>query len=132
MRIMQGYAYKKGMPQNLRSFGNQAMCSDLTSKPFYENDINISFLCAGARLYGRFSESQLGIGMPIGLFDAVVDGVINTFNPVANKKEKEDLKNRICGSDIEELGIKIDMNSDYGKFINEYDEYVRMVKNSDE
>lgn len=132
MRIMQGYAYKNGMPQNIRSFGNQAMCSDITSKPFYENDINVSFLCAGARMYGRYTESQLGIGMPIGLFDTVVEGVVMTFNPVARPREKKALEERLEGSAMEELGIEIDMNADYGCFISKYDEYVKKVKMNNE
>lgn len=132
MRIMQGYAYKYGMPQNLKSFGNQAMCSDLTSKPFFTNDINVSFLCAGARQYAKCGDGQLGVGMPIGLFDTLTEGVAMTLNPVEGRKEKEMLMQRLKKPAQEELGIEIDMDSDYGKFINEYDIYTEKMECADE
>lgn len=132
MRIMQGYAFKYGMPQNLKSFGNQAMCSDLTGKPFFANDINVSFLCAGARKYAKCSNGQLGVGMPVGLFDAIAEGVVMTLNPVEDRKEKEALRQRLEKSEQEELGIVLDMDSDYGEFITAYDIYAERMENRDE
>ena len=44
--------------------------------------------------------------MPVNQFDDVVEGIIMTVNPVANKKEKDELLSRLHSED--ELGIVID------------------------
>ncbi|MDR1192921.1 MAG: DUF169 domain-containing protein [Peptococcaceae bacterium] len=121
MRCMQGYAYKFGAPGSLCSIGNQAMCSDLAAKPFASHDINISFLCKGARLYAKADPGELGIGLPIDMFPAFVDGVVQTVNPVNHRHEKEAILAALDTPD--ELGIEIDFDADYGKFLREYEEY---------
>ena len=42
MRIMQGYARYYGVARNLLTMGVHGVCSDLISKPFVNNDINMS------------------------------------------------------------------------------------------
>ena len=121
MRIIQGYTYKYGTPKNLLSVGNQAMCSDLTAKPYAIDDINVSFLCVGARMFAQCSDDLLGIGMPFHMFADVTDGLIATYNPTESAKEKQNLMERLNGSVEEELGFSIDMKADYGKYIAEYD-----------
>lgn len=121
MRIMQGYTYVFGTPKNLLSVGNQAMCSDLTAKPYATKDINVSFLCVGARMYAQCSDDLLGVGMPIDIFNSVAEGVIATLNPTVSAKEKKQLISRLSDSPENELGISIDMDADYGKYIAEYD-----------
>ncbi|WP_055078990.1 DUF169 domain-containing protein [Lagierella massiliensis] len=125
MRILQGYAYKYGMPKNIRTLGNQAACSDLTSKPYFKNDLNVSLMCEGARKYMKCSRGELGVGMPIHQFDAVVEGIIMTVNPVASAKEKDALLKRLDNDD--ELGIKIDKTLNYGKKLDEYDDFVKKI-----
>lgn len=124
MRIMQGYAYKYGMPRSLRSFGNQAMCSDLTSKPFFSNDINVSFMCKGARMYMQCDDGELGIGLPVGLFDSIAEGVLMTLNPVCTPGQKRAILERLSDTPEAELGISIDMEADYGRYLDEYEKYV--------
>jgi len=119
MRIMQGYAYKFGNPEHLSFFGNQAACADLISKPHSNNDINISLLCRGARAYGRFEKGELGVSIPIGMFDALVEGVVKTFTPVANATEKKRVLSAI--EETDPLNEEIDMNYNYGIGLKEYD-----------
>ena len=126
MRILQGYAYKFGYPKHLRTIGNQAACSDLTAKPYFNNDLNISLMCEGARKYMKCSSGELGVSMPVNQFDDVVEGIIMTVNPVANKKEKDELLSRLHSED--ELGIVIDKDTDYGKCLQEYDNFVQRIK----
>lgn len=126
MRAMQGYAYKFGSPKNLSFYGNQAVCSDLISKPYSNNDINISLMCKGARNYGGFDRGELGIALPIGMFDAFAEGVVATINPVSNGKEKQRILNEVGDDDI--LGIDIDMIYTYGKGLAEYDERVKELR----
>lgn len=47
MRVMQGYVKYYGVAQNVVSVGNCGVCSELISKPFMNNDMNVS-LSAGA------------------------------------------------------------------------------------
>lgn len=130
MRVMQGYAYKYGNPENLSFFGNQAACADLVSKPFSNNDINISLMCKGARAYGRFDKGEVGVSMPIGLFDSVVEGIVKTFTPVANAIEKKRVLNSI--EETDELVGEIDMMYNYGLGLREYDRRVVAIRNSGE
>ena len=78
MRIMQGYTYHYGVPAPLVSVGNGAMCSDMVSKPFMRNDINLSLMCCGARTSTISDLGELGVGMPSHMFRYVADGVFNT------------------------------------------------------
>lgn len=118
MRIMQGYAYKFGNPKNLSFFGNQAMCADLISKPYSNNDINISLMCKGTRTNGRFEKGELGVAFPIGMFDSIVDGIVKIINPILNSNDKKRILSEL--DNIDDLGIEIDMNYNYVLKLKEY------------
>ncbi len=125
MRVMQGYAYKFGSPNNLNFFGNQAACGDLISKPYSNNDINVTLMCKGMRANGRFEKGELGVAVPIGIFDALVDGVVATANPVSGPKEKKRILSALNNND---LGTEIDMHYNYGIGLKEYDERVKKLR----
>lgn len=118
MRIFQGYTYKYGPPKHLLSMGNQAMCSDLVAKPLFNNDINFSFLCRGARLFGQCDSGDLGIGMPASIFEDVTDGVIKTLTPVETDKVKTQILQNLDNPD--DLGTEIKMGVNYAQTIAEY------------
>lgn len=80
MKIMQGYTWHYGTPHNLVSVGNAAMCSDMVSKPFMNNDINLSLMCCGARTSTISEEGELGVGMPSHIFKQVADGILKIYN----------------------------------------------------
>lgn len=145
MHIMHGYAYKYGAPKNLSFYSNQAMCSDMTSKVFHTNDINISLMCNGTRRYGKFDKGELAVSLPIHMFAPLTNGVIETINAVQSGPEKkrivETLKHTerpaceenstICKADHtgtsgnkNSLGLEIDMHYNYGKGLLEYDHHV--------
>jgi len=126
MRLMQGYAYKFGNPKNLSFFGNQAMCADLVSKPYGNNDINISLMCRGARAHGRFDRGEIAAGIPISMFDSLADGIVKTINPVNNLKEKEAILNR-AKNELDLIG-DIDKSYRYGIGLIEYDEIIKANK----
>ncbi len=130
MRVMQGYAYKYGNPEKLSFFGNQAMCADLISKPHSNNDINISLMCKGARTYGRFDRGEIGVSIPIAMFDNLVDGIIKTVNPVSSTKEKLRMLGEMNKED--ELGIAIDLNYNYGIGLKEYDNRVLEIRKKEQ
>lgn len=113
MRIIQGYSYHFGVAENISMIGNQGVCSDLAAKPYENNDLNMSILCAGTRMANKWTKAEIGFGMPIDQFDTIVDGVIQTLNPIEYPPVKKEIKDRLDSPD--ELGIKIDPNEHYGK-----------------
>ena len=72
MHIVEGYTYHYGVPQPFISVGNCAMCSDMTSKPFMRNDLNLSLMCCGAR---TSTVSELG-ELPAHMFRYIAEGVM--------------------------------------------------------
>jgi uncharacterized protein (DUF169 family) len=118
MRIMQGYAYKQGNPRNLCSVGNQAVCSDLIAKPFASHDINISFMCKGARLFTQCGDGEMAVAVPAGLFGILAEGILRTVNPVLNEGQKKELLNRLEKPD--ELGFLIDASWNYSTKLREF------------
>ena len=113
MRIIQGYSYVYGCATHLSTVGNQAMCSDLCAKPFMNNDLNISFMCCGARLNTRCSDGEMAVGMPIQMFSPVAEGILATLNVTETPQYKRELLERLDTPD--ELGFDIDMAAHYGK-----------------
>lgn len=112
MRIVQGYTYQYGPYQSMSSVGNQGVCSDLCARPYMTNDMNISFLCEGARRACGWTHNDIGVGMPINLFDGLTEGVIQTLNLIDNAEEKQKIAERLPSEDA--LGIPIDPKNYYG------------------
>lgn len=124
MRIFQGYTYKYGAPKNLSFYSNQAMCSDMTSKVFHTNDINMSLGCNGTRRYAKLDDGEVAVSLPINMFDTLADGVIETLNAVQSVPEKKRIMETLEQSEENSLGIEIDMHYNYGKGLLEYDNHV--------
>lgn len=118
MRVVQGYSYKFGTPQNITMAGNQGVCADLCAAPFEKNDMNFSVLCAGTRKMCKWGVEEMGVGVPIQMFAPLVDGVINTLNYIEYPEHKKEIRIRLDSPD--ELGIVIDDNLHYGKMGKEY------------
>ena len=118
MRLIQGYTYKFAVAQNIRMAGNQGVCSDLAARPLMMNDLNVSLLCSGTRRRCQWGDGELGAGMPIQLFDSVVEGVIQTLNLTEYKEGKDAVLARLSKPD--ELGIIIDYDIHYGKTAAKY------------
>lgn len=125
MRIIQGYTYEYGVCKNLSTVGNQAMCSDLVSKPFRNNDLNLSLLCCGARIFSHADDGEMGVGFPIQMFNPIANGVLETLNVTESPKSKKKILENISGP--EELDIDIDMETSYGKNAAAYEEYTEEV-----
>lgn len=126
MRIMQSYAYKYGAPRNLSFYGNQAMCSDMISKTFTNNDINVSLMCKGTRKSGRFDKGEISVSFPIYMFDDIVEGIVSTINPVHTPVDKRRITDYMKEENI--LGIEIDQSYNYGMGLVEYDTKVKKYR----
>lgn len=121
MRIMQGYVKYYGVAQNVVSVGNCGVCSELISKPFMNNDMNVSLLSRCARKEGDFGPEEMGVSMPIHQFVHALDGIVETVNLTENNRPKREILERL--DDPEELGFPIIMNYDYGTPAAKYKEY---------
>ncbi|MGF0017276.1 DUF169 domain-containing protein [Sporofaciens sp. SGI.106] len=110
MRVMQGYTYYHGRAENIGMIGNQGLCSDLIARPYFMNDINISMLCMGARISTGAEDGEVGIGMPIHLFEDVVKGIRNTINVATEEKRKKELKKRL---ELENMDIPLEYGGIY-------------------
>lgn len=113
MRVVQGYTYKWGIPKNLHMAGNQGVCADLTAGPFDKNDMNFSVLCAGTRKMCAWGDEEMGVGLPIQLFEPLTDGVLQTMNYIDYPNQKEEIRRSL--EYPEELGVIVDDNLHYGK-----------------
>ena len=94
MRVVQGYTYTYGMAENIKFAGNQGLCSELTARPYENNDINISLLCSNTRFSCKWEDGEMGVGMPYKIFQSVLEGVLNTLNPAEPDYKKEDIIKR--------------------------------------
>lgn len=88
MRIMQGYGYYHGVKKACSVSGNQAFCSELTAEPVVNGEVNFSMLCSGTRFWCGWSKDEMGIGIPYGYFDDIVDGLMNTLNATEPLSDK--------------------------------------------
>lgn len=111
MRILQGYAYHHGAAKNIKMAGNSGMCSECTATPYDTNDMNLSLLCSNTRFSAKWKDDELGIGMPLNMFEKVCDGVIKTIGPC----EPNERKMKIIAK-CKEAGKKIDISLDGNYF----------------
>lgn len=101
MRIMQGYSYTYGMAKNIGFAGNQGVCSELTARPYENNDINVSMLCSNTRFSCNWEDSEMGVGMPYKMFLNVLEGIIKTVNSVEADYKKEKIIKRAEENEVE-------------------------------
>lgn len=121
MRIMQGYTYHYGAYEGLKSVGMQALCSDLVSRPFNTNNINISLMCCGARNFTHAKDGEMGIAVPVHMYEKVSDGVVQTINYMEHAPYKHKLEEAYdCQK---ELGITLNYDVHYGKEVDNYLKY---------
>lgn len=76
MRLTQGYSRYYGVNKNLLSIGIQGICSELVSKPFMNNDLNVSLLSNCCRKLTDFSAGCMGASFPIHLAENIFKGIL--------------------------------------------------------
>ena len=99
------------------------MCADVVSKPYANNDINLTLFCRGARTYGRFDKGEIAVGLPIAMFDSLAEGIVKTINPVDDPKTKDKIIER-AKDDLDLIG-DINKKYRYGMGLIEYDEIIK-------
>ncbi|GAA6490675.1 DUF169 domain-containing protein [Candidatus Bariatricus faecipullorum] len=121
MRIMQGYVRYYGVAKNVVTVGKCGVCSELISRPFMNNDINVSLLSRCARKNGDYQKGEMGISMPVHMVNSVLTGILETVNLTENNGPKREILERLDYP--EELGFSIRMNYDYAIQGMEYQKY---------
>lgn len=101
MRVVQGYNFYHGYFETQNIFAMQAVCGELTAKVVKEEKPAISLFCTGARHFGMFERSEMGISFPFKIFDEVMDGIAKTANPCEDDKTKQILLEK--SKDLEKL-----------------------------
>ena len=74
-RIIQAYQFQTGKRVTASMGGLRVVNSDLMVRPYLTQEMNVSTYCLGARLIGQFEADRLGIGMPFGQFQEMVQGM---------------------------------------------------------
>lgn len=116
MRMIQGNSYFNGYTNNIKTVGLQAVCHDLTTYTYNTQDINISLLCPGTRLVADWQVDEIGIGIPFGKWNELVEGVKETTNPFARNAEKEAIERRLKERGLDFQEIKFNENYDKGSY----------------
>lgn len=102
MRVSQGYAYNRGYINNIRLSGMCAICHELTSYPYETGDINMSLMCSGTRKLAQWKDEELGIGFPFELARDIIDGLVNTINPLERDKAKYEIEKRVKDNNLKD------------------------------
>jgi hypothetical protein len=76
------------------------------------NQINISMMCSGTRHVAQWEKSEMGIGLPFHQFSMIVDGILNTINPMERNADKKRIKQELEENQLSDL-LDIEMNKNY-------------------
>lgn len=78
MRLIQGYEYFTGKKPAVDMGAMQGMCSELTVSPYLTGEMNVSVLCPSTRMLCKWTENDMGVGIPYELFEMITEGVVST------------------------------------------------------
>ena len=91
----------------------QAICQECTSLPYENDQLNISMLCSGTRMLGRWREDELAVGMPFRYLLDIVEGIKNTVNPLERNKNKKIIEKKLIDNQLNgQLEILFNENYD--------------------
>ncbi|WP_432664992.1 DUF169 domain-containing protein [Wukongibacter baidiensis] len=110
MRVVQGYSYSYGVAKNVKFTGNQGLCSECTATPYETNDLNVSLLCANTRLAAKWSDEEMGLGVPFHMFNTIADGIMKTLDPSDPNSKKREIIERAKNRDID---IDVNLGTSY-------------------
>ena len=74
-RLLQGHQFITGRPTLASMGGLRAVCSDLIAYVHVNQTLNISPYCLGARLIARYEAQRVGLGIPYGVFQVMIEGL---------------------------------------------------------
>lgn len=56
-------------------FSEVAVCGFLTAYPFVNRKASITFFCKGARSHAKLMDSEIGIGVPFGMVEKIIERI---------------------------------------------------------
>lgn len=89
MRLTQAWAYHHGLLEDLAIAGNRGICSECVAKPLATGKLHLSTLCANTRHVARWSDQEMGIGLPGDKLAILLDGLIRTVPAVETSARKQ-------------------------------------------
>ncbi len=75
-KLLQSYQYVTGRPIRAHMNPLRAVDADLIARPYLTGEINISSYCLGARTLACFDGDRMGIGIPLGAFERLLEGMV--------------------------------------------------------
>lgn len=102
MRLIQGYTYYYGIQTNFKMSGLQAICSESTAYTYMSNDINLSTLCGGTRMYCKWSDNELAVAIPYTKFPLTVEGTLRTMDLQDNNEKKNRIRKKLAENNMED------------------------------
>jgi uncharacterized protein (DUF169 family) len=72
--------------------GEFAVCGECTAIPIMEHTVNLSLLCAGARIFGGFEKDEIAMGFTLEDFEKLAEGL-----------RKQEITSALCGCLMDDL-----------------------------
>lgn len=101
MRLVQAWAYHHGLLEDLAISGNRGICSECVARPLATGKLHLSMLCANTRHVARWSDQEMGIGLPGDKLDILLDGLIRTIPAVETSARKQAILRRCEEAEVE-------------------------------
>lgn len=104
------------------------MCQECTSYPFMTDDINVSPFCSGCRHVCQWEKDKMGIGIPISKLNIILDGIIQTSNPMDRNSDKKRIEEYITKKSINEQDKVIYNKNYYSGVYKSYSDNTKLFK----
>jgi uncharacterized protein (DUF169 family) len=101
MRLVQAWAYHHGLLEDLAIAGNRGICSECVARPLTTGKLHLSMLCANTRHVARWSDQEMGIGLPGDKLGILLDGLIRTIPAVETSARKRAILRRCVEAEVE-------------------------------
>lgn len=96
MRMATTLAKIHGKEVTSKFKGEFAVCGECTAIPVMENTVNLSLLCAGARMFGGYEKDEIAVGFPIEEFETLAEGLT-----------RQEITAALCGCLMDDLPVKV-------------------------
>ncbi len=100
MRLVQAWAYYRGPLKNSSLIGNRGICSECVAGPLISGELHLSPLCANTRYLARWTDGELGVGLPGSGLTALAEGLIATITAVEPGRRKSAIVQRCSQAGI--------------------------------
>ncbi|WP_135612661.1 DUF169 domain-containing protein [Methanococcoides sp. AM1] len=96
MRVAATLSKVKGGMVDAKFKGEFAVCGECTTIPVMENKVNLSLLCAGARMFSDYRNDEIVFGFPMGAFVELTESL-----------KEESITKALCGCLMDDLPARL-------------------------